>query len=177
MTDLPCNSWCGDLRFLHADGVKSGTLARYIKESISEDVDVVMTDAFSACLLPDETDEPFRTGVTDVRQGSPGPCCGELGNTATTTSAAPMSSPAQWRVAGKGIRGVVSVGERSELAHPALSVQSAVAPTARKDRDRDDVETKTNKRPLTSSTRLRTGKYLSHPFADSRRLPRTRRRP
>lgn len=37
----------GDLRFFHADDVKSGTLAKYIKENISEDVDVVMTDDFT----------------------------------------------------------------------------------------------------------------------------------
>jgi transposase-like protein len=38
----------GDLRFFHADDVKSGTLAKYIKENVSEDVDVVMTDDFPA---------------------------------------------------------------------------------------------------------------------------------
>ncbi|MGA2989085.1 MAG: IS1595 family transposase [Candidatus Korobacteraceae bacterium] len=38
----------GDLRFFHADDVKSGTLAKYIKENVSEDVDVVMTDDFTA---------------------------------------------------------------------------------------------------------------------------------
>jgi transposase-like protein len=37
----------GDLRFFHAQDVKSGTLAKYIKENISQDVDVVMTDDFS----------------------------------------------------------------------------------------------------------------------------------
>lgn len=38
----------GDLRFFHAHDVKSGTLAKYIKENVSDDVDVVMTDDFSA---------------------------------------------------------------------------------------------------------------------------------
>ncbi|HKR83179.1 MAG TPA: IS1595 family transposase [Terriglobales bacterium] len=38
----------GDLRFFHADDVKSGTLAKYIRENVSSDVDVVMTDQFSA---------------------------------------------------------------------------------------------------------------------------------
>jgi transposase-like protein len=38
----------GDLRFFHADDVKSGTLEKYIKENISEDVDVFMTDDFSS---------------------------------------------------------------------------------------------------------------------------------
>ena len=38
----------GDLRFFHAEDVKSGTLAKYIKENVSSDVDVVMTDQFSA---------------------------------------------------------------------------------------------------------------------------------
>jgi transposase-like protein len=34
----------GELRFFHADDVKSGTLEKYIRENISEDVDVLMTD-------------------------------------------------------------------------------------------------------------------------------------
>ena len=34
----------GELRFFHASDVKSGTLAKYIKENISQDVDVIMTD-------------------------------------------------------------------------------------------------------------------------------------
>src|SRR5436190_9216666 len=38
----------GDLRFFHADDVRSGTLAKYIRENVSEDVDVVMTDDFTA---------------------------------------------------------------------------------------------------------------------------------
>lgn len=38
----------GDLRFFHASDAKSGTLARYIRENISEDVDVIMTDDYSS---------------------------------------------------------------------------------------------------------------------------------
>ena len=38
----------GELRFFKADDVKSGTLAKYIKENVSEDVDVIMTDEFPA---------------------------------------------------------------------------------------------------------------------------------
>jgi len=38
----------GDLRFFHARDAKSGTLAQYIRENISEDVEVVMTDDFSS---------------------------------------------------------------------------------------------------------------------------------
>lgn len=34
----------GDLRFFHAEDVKSGTLAKYIKENVSTDVDVMVTD-------------------------------------------------------------------------------------------------------------------------------------
>jgi transposase-like protein len=34
----------GDLRFFHAEDAKTGTLARYIKENISDDVDVIVTD-------------------------------------------------------------------------------------------------------------------------------------
>ena len=36
----------GALRFFHADDVKSGTLAKYIRENVSTDVDVIMTDDF-----------------------------------------------------------------------------------------------------------------------------------
>jgi transposase-like protein len=38
----------GDLRFFHADDVRSGTLATFIRDNVSEDVDVVMTDDFTA---------------------------------------------------------------------------------------------------------------------------------
>jgi transposase-like protein len=38
----------GDLRFFHAEDAKSGTLARYIKEHVSEDVDVIVTDEWTA---------------------------------------------------------------------------------------------------------------------------------
>jgi transposase-like protein len=38
----------GDLRFFHAEDVKSGTLAKYVKENVSTDVDVIMTDDFGA---------------------------------------------------------------------------------------------------------------------------------
>ena len=40
----------GDLRFFHAQDVKSGTLAKYIKENVSQDVDVIMTD--DLCVYP-----------------------------------------------------------------------------------------------------------------------------
>jgi transposase-like protein len=36
----------GELRFFHAEDAKSGTLAKYIKENISDDVHVIMTDEF-----------------------------------------------------------------------------------------------------------------------------------
>ena len=38
----------GDLRFFHSADVKAGTLAQYIRENVSEDVDVIMTDDFSS---------------------------------------------------------------------------------------------------------------------------------
>jgi transposase-like protein len=38
----------GDLRFFHAHDAKSGTLAKYIRENISEDVDVIFTDDHTA---------------------------------------------------------------------------------------------------------------------------------
>ncbi len=37
----------GSLRFFHAEDVKSGTLAKYISENISQDVDVIVTDDFN----------------------------------------------------------------------------------------------------------------------------------
>ncbi|MGI8772409.1 MAG: IS1595 family transposase, partial [Acidobacteriaceae bacterium] len=38
----------GELRFFHAGDVKSKTLEKYIKEHVSEDVDVIITDDFSS---------------------------------------------------------------------------------------------------------------------------------
>ena len=38
----------GDLRFFHAQDAKSGTVAQYIRENVSEDVDVIVTDEFAA---------------------------------------------------------------------------------------------------------------------------------
>jgi transposase-like protein len=38
----------GDLRFFHAEDAKSGTLARFIEENISQDVEVLVTDEFSS---------------------------------------------------------------------------------------------------------------------------------
>ena len=37
----------GELRFFHAQDVKSGTLAKYIRENVSQSVDVIMTDEFA----------------------------------------------------------------------------------------------------------------------------------
>lgn len=38
----------GELRFFKAEDVRSGTLAKYIKENVSADVEVIMTDDYSA---------------------------------------------------------------------------------------------------------------------------------
>ena len=38
----------GDVRFFHAEDAKRGTLAKYIRENLSEDVDVLVTDEFPA---------------------------------------------------------------------------------------------------------------------------------
>jgi transposase-like protein len=38
----------GELRFFHASDVKAGTLAQYIKENVSADVDVIVTDEYPA---------------------------------------------------------------------------------------------------------------------------------
>src|SRR5437762_14034055 len=38
----------GDLRFFHAEDAKSGTLAKYIRDNVSADVDVMVTDELMA---------------------------------------------------------------------------------------------------------------------------------
>ena len=38
----------GDLRFFHAEDAKSATLARYVQDNISADVDVIVTDTLNA---------------------------------------------------------------------------------------------------------------------------------
>ena len=38
----------GELRFFHAEDVKSGTLEKYIRENIADDVDVLFTDDFKS---------------------------------------------------------------------------------------------------------------------------------
>ena len=47
----------GDLRFFHAEDAKSGTLAKYIRENISQDVDVIVTDEY----------RPYRKAVGKAR--------------------------------------------------------------------------------------------------------------
>jgi transposase-like protein len=38
----------GDLRFFHSEDIKSGTLAKYVKENVSADCEVIMTDEWPA---------------------------------------------------------------------------------------------------------------------------------
>lgn len=38
----------GDTRFFHAEDIKSGTLAKYIRENVSEDVDMIVTDEYNS---------------------------------------------------------------------------------------------------------------------------------
>jgi transposase-like protein len=38
----------GDVRFFHASDSKAGTIAKYIRENVSEDVDVIITDDFAS---------------------------------------------------------------------------------------------------------------------------------
>jgi transposase-like protein len=38
----------GDLRFFHASDARAGTLAKYIREHVSEDVEIIFTDDASA---------------------------------------------------------------------------------------------------------------------------------
>ena len=38
----------GETRFFHAEDAKSGTLAQYLKDNVSEDVEVIVTDEFNA---------------------------------------------------------------------------------------------------------------------------------
>jgi transposase-like protein len=55
----------GELRFFKAEDAKSGTLAKYIKENVSQDVEVIMTDEFiaypSAIVKAGMRDVPHRT--------------------------------------------------------------------------------------------------------------------
>lgn len=51
----------GELRFFKAEDAKSGTLARYIRENISGDVDVIMTDE-----LPAYPSAIVKAGMEDV---------------------------------------------------------------------------------------------------------------
>jgi len=48
----------GELRFFHAKDVKSGTLEKYIRENISEDVDVLFTDDY----------KPYRRAAQHLRK-------------------------------------------------------------------------------------------------------------
>jgi transposase-like protein len=52
----------GDLRFFHANDAKSGTLAKYIKENVSADVDVIVTDE-----LAGYPSAMVKAGVQDVK--------------------------------------------------------------------------------------------------------------
>ena len=51
----------GDLRFFHAEDAKQGTLAKYIKENVSQDVEVIMTDE-----LPAYPGAIVKAGMKDV---------------------------------------------------------------------------------------------------------------
>jgi len=51
----------GELRFFHAEDAKQGTLAKYIKENVSQDVEVIMTDE-----LPAYPGAIVRAGMKDV---------------------------------------------------------------------------------------------------------------
>lgn len=53
----------GELRFFHAEDVKAGTLAKYIKENVSDDVDVIMTGDFASC--------PFATDKAGLSRDKP----------------------------------------------------------------------------------------------------------
>jgi transposase-like protein len=48
----------GELRFFHAEDVKSGTLRKFIQENISEDVDVLFTDDYNA----------YKSAAADLRK-------------------------------------------------------------------------------------------------------------
>ena len=51
----------GDVRFFHAEDAKQGTLAKYIKENVSQDVEVIMTDE-----LPAYPGAIVKAGMKDV---------------------------------------------------------------------------------------------------------------
>jgi len=62
----------GALRFFHAEDAKSGTLAKYIRENISKDVDVIVTDDFvtypSALRKADMTSVPHKVVNHSAKQ-------------------------------------------------------------------------------------------------------------
>ena len=49
----------GELRFFHAEDVTSGTLGKYIRENISDDVEVLFTDDY----------KPYRSAAGQIRRG------------------------------------------------------------------------------------------------------------
>ena len=51
----------GELRFFHAEDARQGTLAKYIKENVSQDVEVIMTDE-----LPAYPGAIVKAGLKDV---------------------------------------------------------------------------------------------------------------
>jgi transposase-like protein len=51
----------GELRFFHAEDARKGTLAKYIKENVSQDVEVIMTDE-----LPAYPGAIVKAGMPDV---------------------------------------------------------------------------------------------------------------
>ena len=76
----------GELRFFHAEDAKTGTLAQYIKENVSEDVEVIMTDEYNAYPLASSTglDNPRDKHKTIKHKA---------GSTLTATSPRTASSP------------------------------------------------------------------------------------
>jgi len=59
----------GDLRFFHAGDAKAGTLAKYIRENISEDVEVIFTDDASANEVAVKKTQPGKQKVIKHSSG------------------------------------------------------------------------------------------------------------
>jgi transposase-like protein len=60
----------GALRMFHASDVKAGTIAQYIRENISRDVDVIMTDDFASYPFAMERAEVPRTRHKTIKHSS-----------------------------------------------------------------------------------------------------------
>ena len=60
----------GDLRMFHANDVKAGTIAQFIRENVSDDVDVIFTDDFASYPFAMERAGVSRTKHKTIKHSS-----------------------------------------------------------------------------------------------------------